>query len=460
MYIKKVNIQNFRLFEKIEIDDINIPDNNNDGSGLTILVGENGCGKTTILDAISFSLLEYKSETYNISDLNDINRKTSINVFSDKPFEVLGLMPNVRFNSIGFNFNGGFRSKGTSNYLSSTLVSDLLFIPEDKNKFITNNTDLRMKINNPYRGKRFNETDILYLEKNRLSQTKTGTFNNTRFDRIMEDLNYQYNKNQSEKIDINKNLYSIIGNESIKNENLKNAITKFKEISNVELHLDFIDNYKPFNKAMFAVKKDNLQHIELSNTGSGYEMIFALIYSYYMSEQTKKNMIILIDEPELHLHPNIQLKFVDFLLEISKTHQIIITTHSPLLVKQLCYCDNIKTMVLKHDKTISSIQERKLNYVSANEINFIAFGLATEEYHNELYEELKNKFGNGLDIKEFDNQFFINTKGEVKSSPWKGNPNQVSIHTYIRNKIHHRKENGIATYDELFNSIIKMRSFL
>ena len=38
--------------------------------------------------------------------------------------------------------------------------------------------------------------------------------------------------------------------------------------------------------------------------------------------------------------------------------------------------------------------------------------------------------------------------------------NQVSLHTFVRNQIHHRKENGTATIEDLQNSIKKMREFL
>lgn len=55
MFISKLSIKNFRLFDDTkehEIKDFNIPNGKDDGSGLTVFVGENGCGKTTILDAI------------------------------------------------------------------------------------------------------------------------------------------------------------------------------------------------------------------------------------------------------------------------------------------------------------------------------------------------------------------------------------------------------------------------
>ena len=71
-------------------------------------------------------------------------------------------------------------------------------------------------------------------------------------------------------------------------------------------------------------------------------------------------------------------------------------------------------LILNNDITYSKIGQKKLSYNSANEINYLAFNLATEEYHNELYEELKNRYGANLGIKDFDTQFFINNQGETK----------------------------------------------
>ena len=56
------------------------------GTGLTIIVGENGCGKTTILDSIAISMLDYRAESFNIYDFNEFNKEVNIvfylNIFS------------------------------------------------------------------------------------------------------------------------------------------------------------------------------------------------------------------------------------------------------------------------------------------------------------------------------------------------------------------------------------------
>lgn len=462
MFIKKITIKNFRLFpsdKDFEIDNINTPDETNEGSGLNVFVGENGSGKTALLDAFALPILEYKTENFGVDNFNDTSKKIEVNIYSGEEFEVDGTMPKGSFKAKGFSFEAGVRSKESKSYLSSIIVNDQKFIRVDPSKPKDNSPDLRVNVNNPFKGKRFSENDVLFLDRNRLFQTRSGNFNTTRFDRLMEDFSYQYLKKATIE-NLNDDLDGKIKKDKVENKFLSQAVQKFQEISGSQIKLDFLDNYEPFKNAFFATRKDNHQQIALSNLGSGYEMIFALLYSFYLAQQSGKQLIVLIDEPELHLHPRLQEKFVGFLLEFSKDAQIILASHSPLLVKQLSENDKVKIRVLESDgQKVSEIEKRVLSYISANETNFLAFNLATEEYHNELYEELKSVNGVSKDYKQFDNDFFVIAKGEPKNSPWKGNQNEISVHTFIRNQIHHQKDNGKTEYDDLKASIEKMRGF-
>ncbi len=464
MFIKKITITNFRLFPTdtiFEVEDFNTPDGANEGSGLNVFVGENGSGKTALLDAIALPILEYKTENFGVDNFNNPDKEIVISVYSKDEFEVDGTMPKGSFKAKGLSFAARVRSRASKSYLSSIVVNDQIFIKVDPAKPKDGSPDLRVNVNNPFKGKRFSENDVLFLDRNRLFQTRAGNFNTTRFDRLMEDFSYQYLKSSSGSIDnLNNDLDEKIKKEKVENTCLSEAIKKFQEISGAQIALDFLDNYEPFKKAFFAVKKDNGQQISLSNLGSGYEMIFALLYSFYLAQQSGKQLIILIDEPELHLHPTLQERFVEFLLELSKNAQVFLSSHSPLLVKQLSENDRVKIRIMESDgRKVSEIANRVLPYVSANETNYLAFNLATEEYHNELYEELKSNHGQSKKYKEFDNDFFITLKSEPQDSPWRGVDNQVSIHTFIRNQIHHRNENGKAAYDALRSSIERMRSF-
>lgn len=486
MFIKKIQIRNFRLFPSNKdffIDNLNIPDNQNEGSGINLFIGENGCGKTTLLDAFGLPLLSYKTESFSLDDFNNPEEKTCIQIFSENNFDFDGTMPKAKYKGKWFLFEAGIRQRDIKNYLSSIIVNDQKYIRADwEEKPKDGSPDLRISVNNPFSGSRFNENDILFLDKNRIYQIRSGSYSTTRFDRLMQDFDYQYIKNEGNPFDINYKIKEISDN--IQNDFLNQAINKFREISWLDISLSYINNRTPHKKAFFCVTKDQAKQLSLESLGSGYEMFFSILYSFFLSKQSEKQLIIFIDEPELHLHPKLQEDFVKILLELSKTVQIFLTTHSPLFVKQLSFNKKVWIRCLKkEDNTIEMVNLEKsvLPYISANEINFIAFDLATEEYHNELYNELETKFWGNPDhdfktIKSdtnnnyaknegrqvvFDNEFFAKEKWELIDSPFKKIPNKVTKHTFIRNKIHHCSENWwLPTQQELKNSIKKMREFL
>ncbi len=463
MFISSISIENFRLFNAytpFTIENFNVPDGNTEGSGINVFVGENGCGKTTLLDALSLPLLEYKSENFSIEDMNEPDKDVTIKIFADSDFVVQGTMPKSNFNAKGFEFKAGLRSRASKAYLSSIVVADQLFIKSDPDKPKDGSPDLRMSVNNPFSGKRFSDNDIIFLDKNRFYQTKTGNFNQTRFDRLMEDFNFQYIKGSTEIADINSVLSDEIKKVKVSNNFLSEAIKEFQGIAGISVKLQLIDNYHPFRYAVFAQEKGNKQQIKLESMGSGYEMIFSLIYSYYLACQSQKQLIVLIDEPELHLHPMLQEQLITFIMKTSKHAQIFMSTHSSLLIKQLSTNNLVKIMILNKENHPLPMKERKLPYYSSNETNFLAFNLATEEYHNELYEYLKSLHGETLAIKEFDEKYFIQEKNEAKSYPWKGHPNEVSLHTFIRNQIHHAVENGKPNSEDLKQSIMQMRMYI
>lgn len=149
MFIKKIEISNFRKFEKnFVVDNINIPDKENEGSGITVLLGENGCGKTTILDAISFCMVDYKTDLFDINDMNTSNTNTNINVLSDNSFDVKTLYGNGSFKSIGYNFRANLRQKKTSTMFNSPMVKYQEYIAEDIKKYKPCSPDVRTTITN------------------------------------------------------------------------------------------------------------------------------------------------------------------------------------------------------------------------------------------------------------------------------------------------------------------------
>ncbi len=458
MFVKKIEINNYRKFDKgFVVDNINIPDKENAGSGITVILGENGCGKTSILDGVSCCILDYKADTFDISDMNETEEKTNIRIFADNKFDVKTLYGSSSFKCIGYNFIANLRKRKTSTMFNSPLVVYQEYIADDTKKYKSGSPDVRTNITNVYGNKRNNDTDLLYLEKNRVHQIKGGLYNDTKFDRIMNDFNYQYNDKSDSIIDINAELSEKLKKGKIQNEALNKIMKTFHDITNIKVELNFLDNYKPFNNAKFTVRKNNNILIDISSLGSGYEMIFSLIYACNISLSNDKDLIILIDEPELHMHPTLQKKLIDYLLTISSGVQIILTSHSPILVNQLSKNEYVKMKIVDNNKKIYDMEEKKLSYVSANEINFLAFSYPSVEYYNELYEELMY-INNYESIRRFDNEFFVQKNKLKKDYPEKGKDNMVTRYTYIRNAIHHSGSYSGISDDELYEAIIFLRT--
>jgi hypothetical protein len=123
------------------------------------------------------------------------------------------------------------------------------------------------------------------------------------------------------------------------------------------------------------------------------------------------------------------------------------------------------TTILAPRKEIAKIQKRYLPSPSLNEVNYLAFGEVTEEYHQELYGFLFMELGAKSQC-DF-NQELIGTykldspkkwiregkKGEIKTE-------DASLPYYIRNKIDHpeNQNNDAFTLEELRDSIHAMQT--
>ena len=90
-----------------------------------------------------------------------------------------------------------------------------------------------------------------------------------------------------------------------------------------------------------------------------------------MYAEQSESCIFAFEEPETNLHPSAQLEMYNSIKELSKSNQVIITTHSPYIVKKLAE-DNIKPIVVTRDvennvSSISQLDEQVLahdDYVS------------------------------------------------------------------------------------------------
>lgn len=92
-------------------------------------------------------------------------------------------------------------------------------------------------------------------------------------------------------------------------------------------------SYFECNAYTATMKVDDLKYTE-AFAGSGE---FSAIYLVYKISNAEPGSLILLDEPEVSLHPGAQEKIIEFIAEecLKKRHQVVFTTHSPALIRPL-----------------------------------------------------------------------------------------------------------------------------
>lgn len=203
--------------------------------------------------------------------------------------------------------------------------------------------------------------------------------------------------------------------------------------------------------------------IPINKRGSGVKRL--VLISFFRAEAERRqndanlpNIVYAIEEPETSQHPDHQRALIDALIVLSQAQntQVMLTTHSPEIVKRLKF-ENILLISDKTPGRVSRVQEHELPYPSLNEVNFVAFDEASCEYHNELYGFIEAEgrlcdYKKGKPLKEY---IRIRQDGSTVTQ-------QIILTEYIRHQIHHpeNKTNMHFKPDELRESIEAMRSFL
>ncbi|MBU5483335.1 AAA family ATPase [Clostridium sp. MSJ-11] len=80
---------------------------------------------------------------------------------------------------------------------------------------------------------------------------------------------------------------------------------------------------------------------DILECGTGYQsmVILALLETYVEIAHTNNNYILLIEEPEVYLHPRLQRKMIDTLIRVANYNQVIFTSHSPITISKLSSYD-------------------------------------------------------------------------------------------------------------------------
>lgn len=209
--------------------------------------------------------------------------------------------------------------------------------------------------------------------------------------------------------------------------------------------------------------------IPINKRGSGVKRLVLLSFfraqaeRHIPNEKTLNHIIYAIEEPETSQHNANQKLLIESIKKLSQNSniQIIITTHSPIIVKQL-NLHNIRLITNNNGtKNITIPSESISPRPSLNEINYLAYEEPSEEYHNELYgliehHKLLEEFRKGKPTREYIRSY--NRDGTKKI--W-----HLTVTEYIRHQIHHPENTYNEHYSHISKDILKtsiedMREFL
>lgn len=277
LYIKSIYIDNFKAFNKFYMEF---------NSRLNVMIGVNGTGKTTLLETISnildekfdyfkkdekFSYIELKVEQESEEKIIKIeNVLGNIKVMVDEK-EVTSIRNNIKF-------------------------PKLIYVPTEVN-FTNVKLNGVAKIEN-------DENENIILTSEIMSKHLKQFLVNEKY-KDLNDIAYG-NKENAVRIEKFKNLYN-------------NFFTD-KEFIGIDN-----DTYEP----QFRIKDTN-KIIKVEDLSAGEKQIFFRGGS--ILQNIVENSLILIDEPEISMHPEWQQKILEFYKNISPDSQYIISTHSPHIV--------------------------------------------------------------------------------------------------------------------------------
>ena len=127
-----------------------------------------------------------------------------------------------------------------------------------------------------------------------------------------------------------------------------------------------------------TVNKEN-NNFEIENASSG-ELHFLLSFLSIFAK-IKDDSIILIDEPEISLHPNWQMQYIDFLKRLFKKFKschFIIATHSHFLISDLNGVTSSTIRIKKENNNVSAVLIYADTYAwSAEDILYSVFKVKT-----------------------------------------------------------------------------------
>lgn len=481
MKIKSLKLKNFRSYKdeiEVKFDD------------LTVFVGKNDIGKSTILEALDIFFNDGKGVIkFDKTDINreaiEIGEKEAIIsvIFSDLPEKIVIDSTNQTNLKDEYLLNAQNELEIIKKYSTATTNNTKVYI---KTLHPTNPQccDLLSKKNNELR-KIIKDNSIECTDNTRNSIMRKAIWKFYEETLDLQLVEFEVSKLKEEgksilsKIESEFPLYTLFqadrkncDEDSEVQDPLKEAVKEI--LKNEELQKELEGIADKVREKLIDVSERTLEKLkEMSpEIASTLQPIIPDTNSLKWTDVFKKvsicgdenipKIIYAIEEPETSQHTENQKKLIDAFIKLSENQntQVILTTHSPNIVKKLDFSNLRLIKVEEKNKSVCEVIKEQLPYPSLNEVNFSAFSEVTEEYHNELYGYIEenswlNEYKLGKTTREYIREMKKGNKIELKTE-------HKILTEYIRHQIHHpeNKNNILYTTEELQESISLMREFI
>ena len=363
MYLSDIKIEGYRLFKEKQILHLR--------KGLNVLVGENGCGKSTVIDAIRLLLNEDEYARNGISEedfYSSVDKKEwadTISVkgrFSDlseeKKIEYITWL-DKKYNAV-LNIDIARKQDCRNNYkkvIWGGEASNSIFDWEPLNDiqcvYLPALRDAEKKLK-ASRGSRLARLLINLSQKTLEEKRKAGELMD-----IEKDVN-DFNEELSKRPDIarangliNDSLENALGTVFAQTTKIRFGDVTFERIVEA-LRIVFFPGKIPTEESVYR---------NLFENSLGYNNLIYLATILAEFEGLKENYssprILLIEELEAHLHPQIQIKVLKYLKEQAEKNdiQVIITTHSTTIASATPIEDIISFNMTKNGIKITSLRK-------------------------------------------------------------------------------------------------------
>lgn len=323
MHISKIEINNFKAFDKIEISC---------NEKFNVIVGENNIGKSTIFEALTLwkfaydSLIQEKNKTkfykaatnyyLPFSSLSQIRLVDDNDIFYNSALGVATITLTITDNEESFKLTIRFEKPGIKNSYLRIFNSDNF---EEFERFSTHISEKACSLKN-----------ALFIYQTRPLST---IFKNEPF----------YNNAQIEKkISIGKS-HDVLRNKILKTEDPHAKVAdKFRDLEG-RLERVFKTKYSIRFKNKNRIDDEYVRittecsahkELEISMMGSGFLQVVEIFSTIEYIESNKDGIcLILIDEPDSHIHSDLQSHLIDELKQHNDS-QIFVITHNDRLINK------------------------------------------------------------------------------------------------------------------------------